>query len=249
VTIIGTAGGSRCASAPVTSELSCCHLQRTPHRRDIESLDGVLKPVALSFANVLLLQEVANTAVKEERSRLARELHDEIGPTLATLGLALDTAVVQADDGDIARHLSELRGSVADLVDDVRTTVADLRSERHGSLVTRLTEASHAMSPPPTVEVTLDERRPPRPSIIEDVSAIVIEAIRNAHQHSGQQQSRCAAGAISTGGDWWWKMTVEASTPCRTQRTLRPGGYQRASDPGGSAVRHRERRSGNTCDT
>ncbi len=152
---------------------------------NIESLDGVLKPVALSFANVLLLQEVANTAVKEERSRLARELHDEIGPTLATLGLALDTAVVQADDGDIARHLTELRGSVADLVDDVRTTVADLRSERHGSLVTRLTEASHSMPPPPVIEITLDERRPPRPSIIEDLGAIVIEAIRNAHQHSG----------------------------------------------------------------
>jgi signal transduction histidine kinase len=152
---------------------------------DLESLDGVLSPVALSFANVLLLQEVASTAIKEERSRLARELHDEIGPTLATLGLALDTAVVQADDGDIARHLAELRGSVADLVDDVRSTVADLRSERHGSLVTRLAEASHAMSPPPTVELSLDERRPPRPSIVEDVSAIIIEAIRNAHQHSG----------------------------------------------------------------
>jgi signal transduction histidine kinase len=150
----------------------------------VTAVDSVLEPVALSFANVLLLQEVASKAVQEERSRLARELHDEIGPTLATLGLALDTAVVQADEGDIARHLAQLRGSVTELVDDVRSTVADLRTERHGSLTTRLNEATHNLSPPPVLEVTLDERRPPRPSIIEDISAIVIEATRNAHHHS-----------------------------------------------------------------
>ncbi len=73
---------------------------------------------------------------------------------------------------------------MTDLVDDVRSTVADLRTERHGSLTTRLNEATHNLSPPPVLEVTLDERRPPRPSIIEDVAAIVIEATRNAHHHS-----------------------------------------------------------------
>jgi signal transduction histidine kinase len=73
---------------------------------------------------------------------------------------------------------------VTELVDDVRSTVADLRTERHGSLTTRLNEATHNLSPPPVLEVTLDERRPPRPSIIEDISAIVIEATRNAHHHS-----------------------------------------------------------------
>lgn len=156
----------------------------------IASVDTVLDPVALSFANVLLLQEVANKAVQEERSRLARELHDEIGPTLATLGLALDTAVVHADEGDIARHLAQLRSSVTELVDDVRSTVADLRSERHGSLITRINEATHSMSPPPIIEVSLDERRPPRPSIIEDVAAVVIEAVRNAHHHSGARTVR-----------------------------------------------------------
>lgn len=151
----------------------------------MSALDVVLEPVALSFANVLLLQEVASTAVKEERSRLARELHDEIGPTLATLGLALDTAALESDDADIARHLAQLRWSVTELVDDVRTTVADLRSERAGSLTTRVTDAWHSLSPPPEIELQLDERRPPRPSIIEEVAAIVIEAVRNAHQHSG----------------------------------------------------------------
>lgn len=154
------------------------------------ALDNVLKPLALSFANLLLLQQIARTAVKEERSRLARELHDEIGPTLASLGLALDTAALQAGEHGLADHLGQLRSSVSSLVDDVRSTVADLRTSTRGSLTNRLNETIHQLDPPPTIDIGVDERRPPRPSIVDDVAAIVIEAVRNAHAHSGSDRVR-----------------------------------------------------------
>lgn len=154
------------------------------------ALDSVLKPLALSFANLLLLQQIARTAVKEERSRLARELHDEIGPTLASLGLALDTAALQAGEHGLADHLGQLRHSVSSLVDDVRSTVADLRTTTRGSLTNRLSETVHQLDPPPTIDIGLDERRPPRPSILDDIAAIVIEAVRNAHTHSGSDRVR-----------------------------------------------------------
>ena len=153
-------------------------------------LEDVIEPVALSFANLLLLQQIASTAVEEERSRLARELHDEIGPTLASLGLALDTAALQTGEPDLAVHLGQLRNSVSHLVEDVRTTVADLRTERRGSLSTRLHEALIDLPPPPTIHIKLDERRPPRPSMVDDLAAIVIEAARNAHRHSGSSTVR-----------------------------------------------------------
>lgn len=154
------------------------------------ALDTVLKPLALSFANLLLLQQIARTAVTEERTRLARELHDEIGPTLASLGLALDVAALQAGEHGLADHLSQLRSSVAGLVEDVRSTVADLRTGTRGSLTTRLNEAIHQLEPPPLIDIGVDERRPPRPSLLDDISAIVIEAIRNAHSHSGSDRVR-----------------------------------------------------------
>jgi signal transduction histidine kinase len=153
-------------------------------------VEAVIQPVALSFSNLLLLQEIAGKAVKEERSRLARDLHDEIGPTLASLGLALDMAAMQAGEPDMATHLDELRGSVTDLVEDVRATVADLRTDRHGSLVTRINEGTHSLAPPPTIDVTVDERRPPRPSIIDDIASVVVEAVRNAYHHSGSDRIR-----------------------------------------------------------
>ena len=154
------------------------------------ALEDVIEPVALSFANLLLLQEIAQTAVEEERSRLARELHDEIGPTLASLGLALDTAALQAGERDIADHLDHLRSTVTELVDDVRATVADLRTDRSGSLSTRLHEAVLQLPNPPMIHVNVDERRPPRPSIMDDVAAVVVEAVRNAHRHSGSDRIR-----------------------------------------------------------
>lgn len=73
----------------------------TPEPLDEQTIDGLheaLRPVSLAFANALLLQDVTRNAVREERTRLARELHDEIGPSLASLGLSLDMALIQGVD-------------------------------------------------------------------------------------------------------------------------------------------------------
>jgi signal transduction histidine kinase len=48
----------------------------------------------------------------------------------------------------------------------------------------------HLLSPPPVIQLALDERRPPRPSMMEDMAAIVIESLRNAHAHSGSETIR-----------------------------------------------------------
>ena len=61
---------------------------------------------------------------------------------------------------------------------------------RRGSLATRVQEAIIELAPPPAIYVTLDERRPPRPSMIDELAAIVIEATRNAHRHSGSSTVR-----------------------------------------------------------
>jgi signal transduction histidine kinase len=140
-----------------------------------------LQPLGIAFANLQLLQDIAGSAVAEERLRLAREMHDEIGPSLASLGLSLDLAAMQqADNPELTADLKVLRSNVTKLVEDVRAKVADLRSAPGPTFTARLLQSTAGMEGEPPI----DERRPPRPAFIGDLTSVVTEAVRNSHQHS-----------------------------------------------------------------
>lgn len=146
---------------------------------------AIIHPVSVAFANLQLLQDIVGSAVAEERVRLAREMHDEIGPSLASLGLALDmTAMQQAGNPEVASDLQVLRSNVTKLVEDVRASVADLRNAPGPTLTARILQATSILEGDPPVIVDLDERRPPRPAQIGDLTSILTEAARNAHEHS-----------------------------------------------------------------
>ena len=154
-------------------------------RADLADIAAFVQPVSIAFANLQLLQDIVGSAVAEERIRLAREMHDEIGPALASLGLALDMAAMQqADHPELADDLKVLRSNVTKLVEDVRAAVADLRSAPGPTLTARILQATINLDGEPEVVVDLDERRPPRPAIIGDLTSIITEATRNAHRHS-----------------------------------------------------------------
>ncbi|MBT8193407.1 MAG: hypothetical protein HKO63_10165 [Acidimicrobiia bacterium] len=156
-----------------------------PH--EIRHVEETLQPVALSFANILLLQDIAHRAIQEERVRLARELHDDIGPSLASLGLSLDMAILQNPESpELAGHLSGLRSSVTDLVEEVRDTVAGLREQEpislHEQAVILCSEEPDQL---PKVATALRENRPPPVEIGAEITSIMAEAVRNARRHAG----------------------------------------------------------------
>ena len=154
-------------------------------RDELADAAAILHPVSLAFANLQLLQEIVGSAVAEERVRLAREMHDEIGPSLASLGLALDmTAMQQSELPEVAADLQVLRSNVTKLVEDVRASVADLRSAPGPTLTARVHKGASQLIGSPPVIVDIDERRPPRATIIGDLESITNEATRNAHRHS-----------------------------------------------------------------
>jgi signal transduction histidine kinase len=155
-------------------------------RADLIDIESFVQPVSIAFANLRLLQEIVGSAVAEERIRLAREMHDEIGPSLASLGLALDMAAMQqARYPELSADLKVLRTNVTKLVEDVRASVADLRSAPGPTLTARLLQSTAGLDGDPQVVVDLEERRPPRPAVIGDLTSIITEATRNAYVHSG----------------------------------------------------------------
>ena len=152
----------------------------------------LLRPVTLAYDNIDLLRSVAGRAVQEERTRLARDLHDSVGPSLASLGLGLDMAIQQRETGiDLARQLEAMRRSVTDMVESIRHTAADLRHDPVKSLTEQANRiAAQIDADGPAVIVDIDERRPPRPVMAADLGAILQEAVRNAAIHSGARSIR-----------------------------------------------------------
>ena len=95
-----------------------------------EVLHGLAEPFGIAIDNAKLFRRLRLVSADEERSRIARDLHDEIGSSLAYLGFEIDRSIAAADRGEpMGPALRELREQVTTMVGEVRETLYDLRSE------------------------------------------------------------------------------------------------------------------------
>jgi two-component system sensor histidine kinase DegS len=167
---------------------------------DLEAARGVveetLRPVTLAFENIGLLRSIAVKAVQEERTRLSRELHDEVGPALASLGLGIDMAIFMPEaTPEMARQLESIRRGITNLTENVRRTVTDLRHQPVQSLIEHANRlVAEAGVDGPSMLIAIDERRTPRGETTTQLAAIMAEAVRNALEHGG-------ARTITIGGE------------------------------------------------
>jgi signal transduction histidine kinase len=81
--------------------------------------------------------------------------------------------------------LEGTRAAVTSLVEEVRTTVADLRHDNVASIVEQAYEiAAESAGTGPEITIAIEEHRPPRPAVAVELRAILTEAVRNAIEHS-----------------------------------------------------------------
>lgn len=99
--------------------------------RDIELLAGFAEPVALAIDNARWFARLRTIGADEERTRIARDLHDRIGQSLAYLAFELDRIVKQNGSRDeaVIVALDQLRGDVRGVIGEVRDTLYDLRTD------------------------------------------------------------------------------------------------------------------------
>ncbi len=98
--------------------------------RDVDLLAGFVESAALAIDNARWFGRLRTVGADEERTRIARDLHDRIGQSLAYLAFELDRIVKSgASGGDTTSALDNLRTDVRGVIGEVRDTLYDLRTD------------------------------------------------------------------------------------------------------------------------
>jgi signal transduction histidine kinase len=153
--LAGSAGSGLYAALPargsIIGVLSIEHGET--HRytsRDVDLLAGFAEPAALAIDNARWFGRLRTVGADEERTRIARDLHDRIGQSLAYLAFELDRIVKHNGNRNeaVTHALDQLRGDVRGVIREVRDTLYDLR-----------TDVTEANSLPHTLEAFLNRVR------------------------------------------------------------------------------------------
>jgi signal transduction histidine kinase len=104
-------------------------------RRDHDLLGALARQAGVAIQAAQLTRELQQSrerlvvAREEERRRLRRDLHDGIGPTLASLAQRIDTAsyLVAEEPERTTALLQDVKGQVRTTIADLRRVVEDLR--------------------------------------------------------------------------------------------------------------------------
>jgi signal transduction histidine kinase len=184
------------------------HPGTTLSSRDLRLLSDLAQQIGVAQYAISASEQVQAsraalvTAREEERRRIRRDLHDGLGPTLASMKLQL-TAVARllaAEPDRAAELLDEVRDSMNETTADVRRLVYGLRPP----LIDELGLVAALRSHPATrsgLQITIDpDQLPELPAAVEvALYRIASEAIHNAARHSGGQH--CHVGIDITSDD------------------------------------------------
>lgn len=163
-----------------------------------EVVHGLSEPFGIAIDNARMFIRIRTLAADEERSRIARDLHDHVGSSLALIGFEVDRAIsVAAEEGDVEPVLREVRQQVSAVVSEVRDTLYDLRTEVTDTrdLAATTAEFLERVQQRSGILTRCDVRIPNRlPFAVErELWQILREAILNAERHAQAQHLMVAA--------------------------------------------------------
>jgi signal transduction histidine kinase len=162
--------------------------QRQDITQQTQVLTGVADALGVAIDNARLFRDIRQQSASEERMRIARDLHDRTGSTLAFVGLELDRLIRKETAEEKQVELAEIREHVSRTISEVREMLYNLRTGRDGqnSLSDTVQEFADRVSARAHVQVTCDFTAP----VIDDafvtneIWEMIKEAILNAERHS-----------------------------------------------------------------
>jgi signal transduction histidine kinase len=160
---------------------------------DIASQAGAAAYAAQLTADLQRSREQLVLAREEERRRIRRDLHDELGPALASQTFKLDAAIdlLSSDPAAATAVLETLKSRNQELVSDIRRLVYELRPPALDELGLLGALQAHfgAMENPTIVISTAPDPLPPLPAAVEVAAyRIVLEAVNNVLRHAAARE-------------------------------------------------------------
>lgn len=96
---------------------------------EVELVTAFAETAGLAVDNARRFGRLRTSSVDEERSRIAGELHDRVGQSLACMAFEIDHLVRHKADDELRGGLEQLRTDLRSVIGEIRDTLADLRTE------------------------------------------------------------------------------------------------------------------------
>jgi signal transduction histidine kinase len=172
---------------------------------DLIGLGYIANQVVIALEHASMAARLQSMAVIEERSRIAREMHDSLAQILGYLGLetqTLEALVTQGDQAAVLAELREAREAIKSAQADVRENILSLRTALAGNtgLISALKEYVEAFGIQTGIATEITGRAPDdlelSPLAETQCVRIVQEALTNVRKHARAKNVSVALTAL-----------------------------------------------------
>lgn len=95
----------------------------------VDVMETLSQQLAISCDNARWFARIGTLAAEQERGRIARDLHDRVGQSLALVGFELDRLAKNAPNAETQSQTLELREHVRGVMSELRDALYDLRTD------------------------------------------------------------------------------------------------------------------------
>lgn len=156
--------------------------------QSVQILTGIADALGVAVDNSRLFRDIRSHSANEERLRIARDLHDKTGSTLAFIGIELDRLMRLQPDQTIVDDLGTIRGHISKTITEVREMLFDLRSghDEQISLAETVESFANRVIERSQINVRREVAFPAitYPHQASEIWEMFKEAILNAEKHS-----------------------------------------------------------------
>lgn len=153
---------------------------------ETEILRDLAEHVALAMDNIAMYEERKRYVIREERNRLAKDLHDSVNQKLFTISLMAQGLADVLDDDSLRTGLADIGELARESLAEMKALIWDLRSAADGrSLPAKIKAYAEKIGLHVQMHASLKETDGLDDRLEEELWRVAQEALNNVRKHAG----------------------------------------------------------------